>query len=584
MDSDLDVFTVKQLKKESELISSFKFCHLKRDFLDISKIKADLIKQNLDVEFYNADFLATLFCVFDTITYIPYDNDEAFNEASRYLHSLFTNLRRIGAESENGNALMVGIRSVQDVLIWKTPKVRSHDELFHEYFVGVAGTNPLRKLCPNYSYILGAFKCMLPEIGEDKKVVSWCEANQLSKDNLINYVFYEKVSGVAVEEKVNTCSADEFFSWFVQLCIAIHIGKHIQFTHYDLHNGNVLVRPWGDEKEFAIPYEVTPGLIWYVRTSLVAQMIDYGMSHISINGEHFGKYGLESWGVLPDTYRPMYDVYKFLGFSLNQMNGTNSAVRELLPIWRILRRDLFGEDNLGPDAEVLRQISDDYESLYALPEQPLEAENSYMIWDFLQTLKTDKMTMKLWNKVVSTSQPNVTLMSCGDYCPTPGQIEAQIGGTPHQKVKRSLDTIRRETDRKMRTSAMSSLPSQIVELRKQMSTLYVKLRDEMKSQDRKALIAIPNVVTTGQFQDFINTHVEPNMNIKERLIGFESMKSTLQDYYKMKGTDVDLAEYDFGDVQAKWVQTLNSVRAKLNNLIVPAKAQVMQDKVIGLMA
>src|SRR5690606_9687520 len=134
------------------------------------------------------------------------------------MHSLVTSLRRIGAESENGNASMVGIRSTKDVLILKTPKRRTNDELFHEYLVWTTATNPLRRLCPNFSYILGAFKCLPPSIADDKSVTSWCEANHIDANHVVNYVIYEKVPGEPIESHMQTCSATTFFSWFVQIC------------------------------------------------------------------------------------------------------------------------------------------------------------------------------------------------------------------------------------------------------------------------------------------------------------------------------------------------------------------------------
>lgn len=585
MSSELDPLTLQQLAKEAKLIPSFKSCHLRRDFRDLKTIKSDLIKQNLENEFYDAELLAKLFCVFDVIAMVPLDNDEGFQAASKFMHALFTNLRRIGAESENGNAIIVGIRSTKDVLIFKTPKRRTNDELFHEYFVGVTATNALRKLCPNFSYILGAFKCLPPAIAEDKKVTSWCEANHINEHNAVNYVIYEKVVGDAIESHMETCTAVTFFSWFIQITIALHLARDVEFTHYDLHNGNVLARPVKEGESFAIPYEVQPNLTWYVNASSVAQIIDYGMSHVKVDGQDFGKYGLESWGIHADQYRPIYDVYKFLGFSLNQMEGSgNPAAKELLPIWRILKRDVFGETNLGSDRAVFDAIAQEYDSLYALPEEKLELEENYTLWDFLQAMKSERAIANLWSQVVSLKPPQVETLGCGDYCPTPNQIEESIGGTPLQRVKKNLQLVTKGKNQKERGVAMSSLPGDVISLRRDMSKRHNDLMSQMSKLNVSGFGTIPNTVTSNQFQDFIAEYVEPFMHTRDQLVEFEGMKSVLKDYYVMKGGDHDLSEYEFGDEHYRWVKNWRSLQAKVNNLIVPAKAQVMQDRIVNLLA
>src|SRR5690606_23792101 len=111
------------------------------------------------------------------------------------------------------------------------------------------------------------------------------------------------------------------------------------------------------------------------------------------------------------------------------------------------------------------------------------------------------------------------------------QIEASIGGTPLQKVKRRLETVTKSKNQKERGAAMSSLPSEVVALRKQMSTLHTQLSEEMVELNRKSFGGVPNTVTSAQFQDFISNYAEPFMHLREKLLAFEGMKSVLREYY-----------------------------------------------------
>ena len=51
----------------------------------------------------------------------------------------------------------------------------------HEAFIGLAGTNQLRKEIPNFSFIYGAFKCDGPIMpGKGKEVKQFCTGESKS--------------------------------------------------------------------------------------------------------------------------------------------------------------------------------------------------------------------------------------------------------------------------------------------------------------------------------------------------------------------------------------------------------------------
>ena len=133
-------------------------------------MKAALIAKDLEPRFHEASFMAVLFCIFDVILFSPVPSSSGIRETNDKITNIFQDIRRIGAESVEGFALMSSFKQFDDMFVIKVPRNPENDRLFHEYFIGISCTNELRNIIPNYAYILGAFKCMPPTIGTDKRV------------------------------------------------------------------------------------------------------------------------------------------------------------------------------------------------------------------------------------------------------------------------------------------------------------------------------------------------------------------------------------------------------------------------------
>lgn len=583
MEDKVDPLTVLQLEEEEKIISSHKICTVHPDHVDVSKIRDDLLKNKLEDQFYDSNVLGMLFCLFDTITYIPSGGGQAYTEVTEYLKALFTSLRRIGAESVNGNALLVSIKSTEGVLIAKSPKSKLNDELYHEYFVGAMVLNKLRRLTPNFAYILGAFKCLPPEIEADKRVSAWCEAHGINDSkSLVNYVLYEKVPGKSVEDLTETCSAADFFSWFVQICISHHIARGSEFTHYDLHTGNVMVRPWKDEDLLTIPYEVEFNLTWYVKAKTVVQMIDYGMSHVIVNGKHFGKRMIEHAGVHYDQYRPMFDLYKFLGFGLLQMlELENPEASKLIPVWALLNAELLNVDVATDVNDLKAEMMKQVDTYFALSTDPLPIEATYTVWDWIQAMRRDPVVGKMWTKIVS-SEPSSVVLTCGDTCPVPAQIEEEITGSAFEEVQESLHSVKFATSKNDKSAAMSALPSQVIALRRQMASFRAELIQDMEKCSEFSYSG-SNAIETSQFQDFVTNYVEPFISVKTRLQQYEGMRLTLCEYYNLKGKACDTAEFDFGTEFSDWNTNLKAMTSKMDRFCVTNRCKNMREQILTML-
>lgn len=213
-------------------------------------------------------------------------------------------LRVIGEPSVDGYAML----SDGGLFVVKAPREKNND-LIHEYFVGIFGTNELRSYIPNFAYILGMFECSPPYI-EGKRVVTFCQNN---KDTVV-YVIYENVSNsVTLAKFTETCSFSDFFNVMVQISMALQMAyDSCRYTHYDLHAKNVLIRRL--EKPIVIRYSFD-GKDYYITTSIIATFIDYGRNYIEYNGEKFGL-DVPHINIFADRSFPMGDIYHVLMFAL----------------------------------------------------------------------------------------------------------------------------------------------------------------------------------------------------------------------------------------------------------------------------
>ena len=224
-------------------------------------------------------------CTADSIFYTsPYDVGSLYlnNRIRMYIH----NLRQVGGESAEGYALVADFENAKDMFVVKVSRSPSDDTLLHELVVGLYGTNKLRQYIPNFAYVYGGFKCSPPLIDpETKKVITWC----LHDTNPVNYVLYENITpAVPMSKYLQTCTGKDFVNVYLQVLYALRLALKVSdYTHYDLHYENVLIRepsPGTISGPFQIAYETERG-VEYVLTHVIPTFIDYGFSHIKTSNQ-----------------------------------------------------------------------------------------------------------------------------------------------------------------------------------------------------------------------------------------------------------------------------------------------------------
>lgn len=300
----------------------------KASFVNVSGDKMAEMLNN----FYSANSMAAALCAMNSILYIkPYQLGK-LNITDRirlWLHRL----SEISSGTQ-GQTAEVYFRRLADAFVLKAPITGEPNLLSHEIFVGIYATNRLRAYCPTFAYIFGGFKCS-PPLFDKGEAVTWCTSTDR---NGVTYAVYENIApGETLRSYLATCSVNEFITVIQQILYALMIGQyHYDFTHYDLHDLNIIIRkPYGNNK-FEIKF-VLPTGIRYVRSNVVPVIIDYGFTHVTVDGQHFGHAGLQNYFIYDDRSSPLYDAYKLLMRSAKASEDKNipvfEACRRLLPFF-----------------------------------------------------------------------------------------------------------------------------------------------------------------------------------------------------------------------------------------------------------
>ena len=406
-----------QKAREEEFFATAPTCSVQKlstDRYHLGNMQPQEVKSLLQNRFYDPAVMKSVMCATESIVYTS-PTDLGGVDANERVRHWLDNLKRVGAESEEGVALKADLAQAENVFIVKAPKNPENTELIHEAFIGMYGLNKLRKDVPNFAYIMGAFKCSPPIVDPDTKdVVAWCNNTQ----NVVNYVIYENIfPGQDLDSYVSKgCTFDQWLGYYLQILYALKLGhEKVGFTHYDLHDQNVILRDLGGQI-VAIPYITEEGRTQYLLTDKVATMIDYGMSRIEVGNESFGVYDRTPYSIFPDRAFPIYDAYKLLGFSMHTM--TKNKQDECFENAAIIMKFFNTTETAIDITEKQRN------TLYYLPYNQKTASST--IDDLLSYIRQN---FNLDELLVDTVPADVQILGCEGQtvCLTERGVEAEAG-------------------------------------------------------------------------------------------------------------------------------------------------------------
>jgi len=248
------------------------------------------------------------------------ENNERFLE-------WFRHFRMLCIENKDEKELSLSLGKFKKVnfgsngFIIKTPKISLNekvenekaDSLTHEAFIGLYALNSLRKKgIPNFALIYGAYETYYPKTQTNEK-----------SPPIFGFL-YEDIN--YKETLFDSCKSNNYetiLSYYLQVIFSLkYANDYYEYSHYDLHSKNVLVRNVSSE-EFDIEYDYDDGKKIWIRSPLgtIATIIDYSTSFISIKADekvyNFGynnyeEVPFEQVGIYTDRGFVISDAYKLL--------------------------------------------------------------------------------------------------------------------------------------------------------------------------------------------------------------------------------------------------------------------------------
>lgn len=355
-------------------------CPVYREAIDVSKklrsnleaIQSQELRDTMGANFYNFNVMEAAACAIDSMFYyIPGE------QGSLTLHEIIRQRitkMKVMAAGVQGEVSDVEYDGVSDFMVIKTPKKPDDPDMTHELFVGVHGTNKLRRDIPNFAFIYGGFRCPPPDIDpETKEVINVC-SDYADNPTSVPYLLMEKIfPAVSATKYIGTASIEQMLSLYFQFLFAVDFAhRTIDFTHYDAHTENLLMRDIsasGFGTEFYIPYPQRNGKTIFVKADRVATLIDFGMAGI----RHEGKYhGIpEAMDVLGARFNdrswPMHDAYKMLCFLIQRANEAENreVVDALTKIFKF-----FNTTDNPIDIVQYEGLKSQWKSRFAIPPLP----------------------------------------------------------------------------------------------------------------------------------------------------------------------------------------------------------------------
>ena len=214
------------------------------------------------------------------------------------------------------------------------------DDYSVEFAIGFYFLNSLRSEIPNFMQTYGTFKC--------KKMEGICPTAGTS------FLAIEKIEGVTITEFAKDLSYGDTCLLLLQVYLALIVAnKKFEFCHFDLHDGNVMVRK---VEPTAITYYIDDSPITIV-VPFIAVIIDFGLSRVVHNGEVLTTNFISQPG--PNKNRSYIDFSTFLAACI--IFGGNTAklqaLQNMIPETHALQRSTGTEFSKPLIRKLLKDIT-----------------------------------------------------------------------------------------------------------------------------------------------------------------------------------------------------------------------------------
>lgn len=321
MELEQEKFIINQLTTHSS-------CKIADKHTDkIMKISTPAVRNILKKDNANGADMKAILCMFDTIFLsASKERTDGLPKLNKNINRLITNMHKLNVHSVEGDVYFTDFLSDDIDVVIKVPKSKkAYTGIIREYFLGISSINKLRYYVPNYTYTLGAFICNMPNNGR------LCDI----KGKKSAYVLYEKIDGHTLSKLIPELSFEEWLIIFVQLLLALEVGqREIRFTHFDLHDQNVIVKRT-QKYQYMVPIE---NETYYLSNiDFMPIILDYGMSSAYVKPYSIGKYGMSSFGIY-NFMVPGIDMYKIMLYSLREA-GSMKIAKDISDLFEFYGKD-----------------------------------------------------------------------------------------------------------------------------------------------------------------------------------------------------------------------------------------------------
>ena len=238
-------------------------------------------------------------------------------------------ITKIGVDSRYGSVYL--LHNKRDVPLYVMKVANQivegvqNDSVYHEAIIALGALNKLRDQVPNFVHIYGTFTCG-PTISvdyldksindpttsidyDDKELTDPVFMCSTDSPNYLHIIEEYVPHARTLREEFETITTAEYVNVLLQVANALNLAyKKFDFTHYDLHPGNILIQ----RLSYYIAIPIYGDTTKYLRTKILARIIDYGMSHITLEGYHLGNNAMESVHLRGDIAYPLCDIWRLV--------------------------------------------------------------------------------------------------------------------------------------------------------------------------------------------------------------------------------------------------------------------------------
>jgi serine/threonine protein kinase len=187
--------------------------------------------------------------------------------------------------------------------------VSENESLEREFKIGNRLQDILKKhgdVANNFMETVDIFKAKEPYITQ-KKVIEDLEGEHIC-------LVTKYIDGINISSWIDLCdssiSNDEIVAVIFQLILTLFIAAdECQFTHYDLHHNNVLIKTLDEKREVSYTFR---GKNYRVLTQHIPVIIDFGSSTIRLNNKTIGSGHKVPFDNVQSSEYICADIYKIL--------------------------------------------------------------------------------------------------------------------------------------------------------------------------------------------------------------------------------------------------------------------------------